>query len=106
MNPIDTKYARIYLEERIKKLAKSHKFKYNNLAIKNQKTRWGSCSFKNNINLNAKLLHLPSKLIDYVIMHELVHTIVKNHSKDFWDMLSLYFPNARACDKELKKYRL
>lgn len=106
LEPIDIKYARVYLEKRIKELAELHSFNYEKLSIKNQKTRWGSCSSKNNINLNAKLLHLPAKLIDYVIMHELVHTEVKNHSKEFWFKLASYFSDAIKCDKELKKYKL
>ena len=106
LNPIDVKYARLPLEKRIVYLAGQHNFKFEKLFIKNQKTRWGSCSSKNNINLNAKLLHLPDKLVDYVIMHELVHTQVKNHSKEFWLMLTSYFPDTKECDRELKKYKL
>jgi predicted metal-dependent hydrolase len=106
LEPIDIKHARIYLEKRIIELAVLHSFNYEKLSIKNQKTRWGSCSSKNNINLNAKLLHLPAKLIDYVIMHELVHTQVKNHSKEFWLMLTSYFSDTKECDRELKKYKL
>ena len=106
LNPIDTKDARLPLEKRIVYLADQHNFKFQKLFIKNQKTRWGSCSSKNNINLNAKLLHLPDKLIDYVIMHELVHTQVKNHSKEFWLMLTSYFSDTKECDRELKKYKL
>tara|TARA_B110000116_G_scaffold98041_1_gene85330 strand:+ start:60 stop:635 length:576 start_codon:yes stop_codon:yes gene_type:complete len=106
LSPIDVKYARLPLEKRIVYLAGQHNFKFKKLFIKNQKTRWGSCSSKNNINLNAKLLHLPDKLVDYVIMHELVHTQVKNHSKEFWLMLTSYFPDTKECDRELKKYKL
>jgi len=106
LNPIDVKYARLPLEKRIVYLAGQHNFKFKKLFIKNQKTRWGSCSSKNNINLNAKLLHLPDKLVDYVIMHELVHTQVKNHSKEFWLMLTSYFPDTKEYDRELKKYKL
>ena len=60
---------------------------------------------KNNINLNANLLHLPPELVDYVLLHELVHTRVKNHGKDFWDKLETVVPNARQVDRKLKDYQ-
>ena len=65
----------------------------------------GKLFSKDNINLNANLLHLPSELMDYVLLHELVHTRVKNHSKDFWDELETVVPNARQIDRKLKDYQ-
>ena len=106
LKEVNMERARIKLEKRIDQLSKQYNFKYNKLFIKNQKTRWGSCSEKNNINLNAKLLNLPKELIDYVIIHELVHTKVKNHSKEFWRTLDTYINNSKKYDKELKKYSL
>ena len=102
---IDRKVARKILCRRIGELAQLHNFVYNRVSIRKQKTRWGSCSSKNNINLNMNLLHLPSKLMDYVLLHELVHTRVKDHSKDFWDELNTVVPNARQIDKKLKDYQ-
>ena len=102
---IDRKVARKILCRRIGELAQLHNFVYNRVSIRKQKTRWGSCSTKNNINLNANLLHLPPELIDYVLLHELVHTRVKNHSKDFWDELETVVPNARQVDRRLKDYQ-
>ena len=104
--PVDKQVAREFLEERIKELANKFGFVYNKVAIRNQKTRWGSCSGKNNINLNMQLMKIPNHLIDYVILHELVHTKVKNHSPLFWGSLDIYVGNAKAIDKELKKYSL
>lgn len=98
--------AKSYLPKRVDELAKTHNFNYQKLAIKNTKTRWGSCSFKNNINLSLQLMRLREELIDYVILHELVHTKVKNHSKEFWMTLDKYCPNSRKFDKELKNYSL
>ena len=98
------KEAKDYLPERVAILAAKHNFTYKNTAIKNAKTRWGSCSFENNINLNLHLMRLPEHLIDYVILHELVHTRVKNHSKDFWQLLQLVSGNAKGLDKEVKCY--
>ena len=102
---IDRKVARKILCRRIGELAQLHNFVYNRVSIRKQKTRWGSCSTKNNINLNANLLHLPPELMDYVLLHELVHTRVKNHSKDFWDELETVVPNARQVDRRLKDYQ-
>ena len=102
---IDRKVARKILCRRIGELAQLHNFVYNRVSIRKQKTRWGSCSTKNNINLNANLLHLPSELMDYVLLHELVHTRVKDHSKDFWDELNTIVPNARQVDRRLKDYQ-
>ena len=102
---IDKKIARKVLCRRIGELAQLHNFVYNRISIRKQKTRWGSCSSKNNINLNMNLLHLPSELMDYVLLHELVHTRVKNHSNDFWDELDTVVPNARIIDRKLKDYQ-
>jgi len=104
--PVDKQLAKKILKGRIKELAYKFGFLYNKVTIRNQKTRWGSCSGKDNINLNMKLLNIPNHLIDYVILHELVHTKVKNHSPHFWDSLNRYVGNAKAIDKELKKYSL
>ena len=93
------------LEKRLYELAQKYDFKYNKLSIRSQKTRWGSCSSKNNISLNMKLLHLPDNLIDYILLHELVHTRVKNHSINFWNELETVVPNARNVDRQLREYQ-
>jgi len=93
------------LGKRLSELAEKHNFRYNRVSIRNQKTRWGSCSSKDNISLNMKLLHLPDHLIDYILLHELVHTRVKNHSKDFWNELETVVPNARMMDNKLREYQ-
>ena len=102
---IDRKVARKVLCRRIGELAQLHNFVYNRISIRKQKTRWGSCSSKNNINLNMNLLHLPPELMDYVLLHELVHTRVKNHGKEFWDELDTVVPNSRQVDRKLKDYQ-
>ncbi len=76
------------------------------LTFKKMKTRWGSCSFVNNINLNIYAVKLPLPLIDYLIVHELAHTRVKNHSKVFWAEVARHMPGWRALDKELRRLRL
>ncbi len=97
--------AKIYLPKRLKELAEKHGFKYQNVSIKNTKTRWGSCSSTNNINLNLHLMRVPEHLIDYVLLHELVHTVVKNHGEKFWLLLDQVYPNARKADKEMNNFR-
>ncbi len=101
---IDKNSAKKILVRRLNELTDKNDLSFNKVTIRNQKTRWGSCSRENNINLNMKLVKLPQELIDYVILHELVHTKVKNHSKKFWNELNTYIPNAKGLDKELRKY--
>lgn len=98
--------ARKILVKRLDRLSEKYDLPYNRVFIRNQKTRWGSCSGKNNINLNMNLVRLPNRLIDYTILHELVHTRIKNHGKDFWAELEKYVKNARQLDKELNQYFL
>ena len=102
---IDREEARENLEKRLSELAEQHNFQFNRVSIRSQRTRWGSCSSKDNISLNMKLLHLPQQLIDYILLHELVHTRVKNHSKDFWNELETVVPNARTVDEQLREYQ-
>jgi len=92
--PVDAAYAKKKLTLRVKHLAKEHGFFYN------------SCSHKNNISLNAKLLRLPEDLADYVILHELMHTRVKSHSSEFWSNLDGVIAGAKKIDSKLRKYHL
>ncbi len=95
-----------YLSKRLNDLSDKYNLPFNELYIKNIKSRWGSCSGKNNINLSIHLMRLPDHLIDYVILHELAHTKVKDHSKNFWRFLGTLSGEAKALDKELKKFRI
>ena len=95
-----------YLPNRLSELAKKNGLLYNNIAIKNMKSRWGSCTGRNNINLTIHLMRLPDHLIDYILLHELAHTIVKNHSKKYWVTLENICPNSKQMDKELKSHRI
>ncbi len=99
-----TKCAKKILPQTVKKLADKHGFSYNNLSFRNQKRRWGSCSHDNNLSLNVRLMLLPYKLIEYVLIHELVHTIHKNHSSTYWDAVIRILPDAKLLRKQLKKY--
>ena len=98
--------AKELLPKRTAELAQNHGFKFNKVSIRNSKTRWGSCSFNNNINLSLHLMMLPDHLIDYVILHELAHTKEKNHGIYFWKLLDEVSGNAKGLDKEVKQYRI
>jgi predicted metal-dependent hydrolase len=98
--------AKQYLPSRVAYWAQQFGFRYEQVTIKNAKTRWGSCSHTNNINLNLHLMRLPAHLCDYVILHELAHTVEKNHGPRFWALLDKISGNARGLDKELKAFRL
>jgi len=104
--PVDRTKAKAALTTRLNFLAQKHGYTYNRLFIRNQKTRWGSCSGKNNISLNMNLMRLPQELQDYVILHELVHIRCKNHSRKFWAHVDKLVGDSKKLKKELKKYRL
>ena len=101
---IDRAKAKRKLTRRLKYLAGKHGFTYNRVFIRNQKTRWGSCSHKNNISLNMNIIHLPEELMDYVILHELVHTRFKNHGNDFWMMMNRLVGNGKSMTSRLREY--
>ena len=104
--PLDRTAARTVLINRLNQLAQKYGFTFNRVFIKNQKTRWGSCSNKNNINLNMNLVRLPQELIDYTLLHELVHTRIKNHSPKFWNQMDALLGDARKIDKKLGEYEV
>ena len=89
---------------RLSYFAEKHNLKVNQVRIKEQKTMWGSCSSRNNINLNYLLIMAPMKVIDYVIIHELAHTIHRNHSSHFWKTVETMMPNFKEAKKWLKDY--
>ena len=96
--------AKKYLPERVSQLAEKFHFKYNKVFIKNLKSIWGSCSSKNNINLNLHLMRLPQHLTDYIILHELCHTIHKNHGPGFKNLLERISGNSKLYEKEMKNF--
>lgn len=103
---IDSAKARKQLTGRLNRLAKEHGFAFNKVYIRRQRTRWGSCSRKGNISLNVKLMLLPEELVDYVILHELVHTRIQNHGKGFWSELDKYTGSSKKKASRLRKYDL
>ncbi|MFA5451856.1 MAG: M48 family metallopeptidase [Dehalococcoidales bacterium] len=102
--PVDRQRATKLLTRRLEELAFKYGFSYNRVTIRNQKTRWGSCSANNNISLNVQLARLPQELADYVILHELVHTRIKNHSHAFWQELDRLVGSSKKFRAKMKNY--
>ncbi len=101
LNELDKTRAKNTISIRLQELAEEFGFSYNRLTIRNQKTRWGSCSAKNNISLNVRLALLPEELRDLILVHELIHTRIKNHGPLFWQKLESIYPNARELDRKV-----
>ena len=93
------------LTKRVAELAAANGYHYKQLRYKALKSRWGSCSRSGIINLNLYLIQLPWELIDYVILHELVHTVVMSHDQKFWVELSKHVSDPKTMRRQLKPYR-
>ena len=99
------KAAKQYLPIRLAELAQQFGFHYSGLKIQSSRTRWGSCSGTNNINLSLFLMRVPEELIDYVILHELCHTVHHDHSPRFWALMDKVTQGrAKEMRKQLAKY--
>jgi predicted metal-dependent hydrolase len=83
-------------------LSLRHQLPFNNAAVRNQKTQWGSCSTSKNIQLNYKILFLPKALAEHILLHELSHIQHLNHSRAFWRLLSTLDPHCHEHNKALK----
>ena len=92
-------------ERKVDEFNKIYNFKYNNISIKNQTTRWGSCSRKGNLNFNYKIALLSNELADYLVVHEICHLGEFNHSKKFWNLVTKAVPNYLVLRKQLKGVR-
>lgn len=93
---------RAHLVPRLQSIGLKTRLHYRRAYIKRQKTRWASCSKHKTISLNVKLLFLPSVLVEYVLIHELCHVAVMNHSKEFWDLVQRHCPDYRTRDRRLR----
>ena len=94
------------IKERVDYYCKIIGLNYHMMRLKEQKTRWGSCSQQGNLNFNWKLIMAPAWVMDYVIVHELCHLRYLNHSRDFWSLVECYFPNYQAARVWLKQHGL
>ena len=74
--------------------------------MRNQKTRWGSCSSNGNLNFNNRLLFVRKELVDYVVVHELAHRKEMNHSNAFWNVVEKYMPDYKERRKKLREYHI
>ncbi len=97
--------AKEVISERVKYFADIMGVSYKSVSIKKQKTRWGSCSAKGNLNFNGLLLLFPSEIVDYVVVHELCHLKYMNHSAEFWAEVEKYLPDYKRRRALLKKCR-
>jgi predicted metal-dependent hydrolase len=97
-----THAARGHLIPWLKRVSEKTGLNYSSVSIRQQKTRWGSCTSRNLISLNARLLFLPPDLVTYVLVHELCHTKHLNHSPKFWQLVESYLPNYRQFDRQLR----
>lgn len=96
--------AKKHLTNRLTELSEKLNFAYKKLYIRNQKRKWGNCSKNQNISLNWRLIKAPVFVIDYIIVHELIHTVVMNHSHKFWTLLKSHYPDYRQAIDWLDKY--
>src|SRR5205085_9394875 len=95
--------ARQYLTQLLKTLSQQTHLYFDSVTIRDQKTRWGSCSSDKTISLNYKLIFLPEHLVRHVLIHELCHTIYLNHSDKFWHTVATFDANWREHRRELRK---
>lgn len=95
--------ARMLAKERLSYFNTFYNFSIKQVRIKRQKSRWGSCSEKGNLNFNFKIVLLPSHLADYIIVHELCHLGEFNHSRNFWNLVSKTIPDYKERRKELSQ---
>jgi predicted metal-dependent hydrolase len=93
------------LPQRLSDLARRNNFSYRRLDIKRLKGRWGSCDQRQNIVLNLFLMQLPWHLIDYVLVHELAHTVVLGHGKNFWQTMEVVLPESKQLRRQLRGYQ-
>jgi predicted metal-dependent hydrolase len=99
------RFARPYLSTRLRHLQAAHGFHVGRLFVLGQRKRWGSCTAKRNISLNWRLITAPEHVIDYVILHELMHTVEMNHGARFWTKLKALCPHAEEAVRWLNDNR-
>lgn len=98
--------ARAFVHARLAHWQSLHPFVFGQVRIKNHRRAWGSCSSKKNLNFNWRLIHLPPELADYVVLHELCHTVHLNHSPEFWALVKTFRADAKTLQANLRQYRI
>lgn len=97
------KHAALLVHERLKYFNQFYGFSYNRITIKNQRSRWGSCSSKGNLNFSYKIIFLTPEAQDYLIVHELCHLKELNHSVRFWNLVAQQIPNYQRISTALRQ---
>lgn len=97
------KQARKIVLDRLEYYNQFYNLKYNKIFIRNQSTRWGSCSSARNLNFNYRICLLPAELADYLVVHELCHLAEMNHSRAFWTTVEKTIPDYKDRRKLLRK---
>ncbi len=95
--------AKIHLSEKLKQVSAAIRLPYQKMTIRDQKTRWGSCSKNKSINLNYKIIFLPQPLATHILIHELCHTVHLNHSEKFWQLVESFDPNYQQHRKAVRR---
>ncbi len=90
------------IKDELKALSAKYHFKYNKVTIRNQSSRYGSCSSMGNLNFNWQIIFFPYPIFRHLLLHELTHLLVKNHKKEFWDQLKQYDPDAKIHNRYIK----
>lgn len=94
--------ALLFVQRRISELNTHYGFSFNRLTIRNQRSRWGSCSSKGNLNFSYRVVLLPPHFADYIIVHELCHLREHNHSQRFWDLVAETIPDYQSLRRQLR----
>jgi len=95
-------FALTLIKKELQNLSKNFNFKYNRVAVRNQSSRFGSCSGRGNLSFNWQIIFFPYLQFQHILLHELTHLEIKNHSSKFWNQLSIYDPNWKSHNKWLK----
>ena len=101
LSAADKKIAKQKIMEHVDYYARRMVIDYGSISMRNQKSRWGSCSSKGNLNFNYRLAYLPEELLDYVVVHELAHRRHMDHSAAFWEEVETYYPAYKKCRQML-----
>lgn len=91
------------ITEKVKKYNEIYQYRLGRVSIRNQKTRWGSCSKSGSLNFNYKIVFFEEPFADYIVVHELCHLRELNHSKRFWNLVAHVFPNYKHIRSELSR---
>jgi len=98
------KKAQKLFDLKLKEWSKNTQLHYSKLSVRSQKSRWGSCSSTGTISLNDQLLFMPLSVLDYIIVHELCHTLHPNHSSRYWSLVNTHYPNFKHEELLLAQY--